>query len=411
MRFNFDLEKILQHIKTYWENIDKEKAQQILIGIIAGFVAIGMVSRLLSPSLKHFCRWVLERESKEDAFQLQAVPVDVNECKAETIYRRLYAIGEVKAKSAVTFKCELPGGGRIKSLPLQEGETVNEGDTLIEFEDAEAQGRYQRTVGPRVKAEADFERAEKLFEKQSISQSEFDKAKGEFERAKGEEAEAKAQLDKTVLKAPFSGVVGIVENYRVGEVVKPDAQLVTIVDDQTIHVYVPIASKSYNEISKDQDVILKVEAYPDIEFKGKVTAIDSVINKETRTILLRAEVDNSDQRLKDGMMGDVQVITGVETDAFKVPEAAIVSVGEENFVFIVERGKAVKKKVLKSFAIGKDRVIDEGLKAGQFIINVASLRIFEGCPVKIKSIDSLSEEEWMKKQEAKKKKRKKEGAR
>lgn len=404
MRFKFDLEKILQYIKNYWENIDKEKAQQVLVGIMVGFVAIGMVSRLMAPSLKHFCRWVLERESKEEAFQLQAVPVDVNECKAETIYRRLYAIGEIKAKSAVTFKCELYGGGRIKALPLQEGEMVNEGDVLIEFDDAEAQGTFQKAVGARTKAEADFGRAEKLFAKQSISQSEFDKAKSDFEQAKGQEAEAKARLDKTVIKAPFAGVVGIVEHYRVGEVVKPDAPLVTIVDDQTIYVDMPIASKNYNEISKDQDVIFKVEAYGETEFKGKVTAIDSVINKDTRTILLRAEVDNSDQRLKAGMMGDVQVITGVETDAFKVPEAAIVSVGEENFVFIVERGKAVKKKVLKSFAIGKDRVIDEGIKAGQLIINVASLRVFEGCPIKIKSIDGLTEEEWLKKQAAKKKK-------
>ena len=144
MRFNFDLEKILQDVKKYWENIDKEKAQQVLIGIMIGFVAIGMVSRLMAPSLKHFCRWVLERESKEDAFQVQAVPVDVTECKAETIYRRLYAIGEIKAKSAITFKCELHGGGRIKALPLKEGDPVNEGDVLIEFEDAEAQGRYQK---------------------------------------------------------------------------------------------------------------------------------------------------------------------------------------------------------------------------------------------------------------------------
>jgi|GEM_PF-6901900 len=406
MRFNFDLEKLLQYAKHRWDNIDKEKAQQILVGIIAGFVAIGMVTRLLSPSLKHFCRWVLERESKEDAFQLQAVPVDVHECKAETIYRRLYAIGEIKAKSAVTFKCEVYGGGRIKSLPLQEGESVNEGDVLIEFDDVEAQGNYQKALGAKTKAEADFGRAEKLFAKQSISQSEFDKAKSELEQAKGNEAEAKGRLDKTIIKAPFSGVIGIVEHYRVGEVVKPDAPLVTLVDDQTIYVDVPIASKSYNEISKDQDIVFKVEAYPDVEFKGRVIAIDSIINKDTRTVLLRAEVDNSDQRLKAGMMGDVQVITGIETDAFKVPEAAIVSVGEENFVFIAERGKAVKKKVIKSFAIGKDRVIDEGLKSGQLIINVASLRIFEGCPVKIKSIDGMLEDEWLKKQEAKKKRKK-----
>lgn len=407
MRFKFDLEKILQNIKSYWENIDKEKAQQVLIGIMIGFVAIGMVSRLLSPSLKHFCRWVLERESKEDAFQVQAVPVDVAECKAETIYRRLYAIGEIKAKSAITFKCELHGGGRIKALPLKEGDPVNEGDVLIEFEDAEAQGRHQSAAGIRANAEADFGRIEKLFAKKSISQREFDEAKAKFEKAKGEEATAKAQLDQTIIKAPFSGVVGIVEHYRVGEVVKPDAPLVTLVDDQTIYVDMPIASKNYNEISKDQDVVFKVEAYGDTEFKGKVIAIDSVINKDTRTILLRAEVDNSDERLKAGMMGDAQVITGVETDAFKVPEAAIMSVGEENFVYIVERGKAVKKKVIKSFAIGKERVIDEGLKAGQLIISVASLRIFEGCPIKIKSIDGLTEDEWLKKQAAKKKRTKK----
>ena len=199
-------------------------------------------------------------------------------------------------------------------------------------------------AGIKANAEADFGRIEKLFAKQSISQREFDEAKAKFEKAKGEEATAKAQLDQTILKAPFSGVVGIVEHYRVGEVVKPDAPLVTLVDDQTIYVDMPIASKNYNEISKDQDVFFKVEAYGDTEFKGKVIAIDSVINKDTRTILLRAEVDNSDQRLKAGMMGDVQVITGIETDAFKVPEAAIMSVGEENFVYIVERGKAVKKK-------------------------------------------------------------------
>ncbi len=406
MKWDFNLEKILQNIKNYWESINKERAQQILIGTVFGFVCIGMVSRLLSPSLKHFCRFVLEREAKEEGFQLQAVPVDAHECKSETIYRRLYAIGEIKAKSAVTFKCEISSGARIKALPLQEGEMVNEGDTLIEFDDAEAQGRYQNTIGARVKTEADFHRAEKLFEKQSISQSEFDKAKSEFEQAKGREAEAKAQLDKTIIKAPFSGVVGIVEHYRVGEYIKPDTPIVTLVDDQTIYVDMPIASKNFSEISKDQDVIVKVEAYPETEFKGKVIAVDSVINKETRTILLRAEVDNSDQRLKAGMMGDVQVITGVETDAFKVPEAAIVSVGEENFVYVVERGKAVKKKVIKGFAIGKERVIDEGLKKGQLVINVASLRIFEGCPVKIKSIDGLSEQEWLCKQKTAKKNKK-----
>lgn len=404
MRFN--LEQILSKINTWWDQIDRDKAKQFLIGLMAGFVILGMVGRLIAPSLKHFCRWVIEKDVKEEAFSLQAVPVDVQECKPETIFRRLPAIGELKAKSTNAFKCELTSGGRIKALPLNEGEQVAEGDTLIEFDDAEYKGRYQSAIGARAKAEADFNRFEKLFAKNSISQAEFDKAKSEFEQAKGREAEAKAQLEKTIIKAPFPGTVGIVEHYKVGEVVRPDATLVTLVDDQLMDIDIPIASKNFSQISKDQDVIFKVEAYPDEEFKGKVIAVDSIISKETRTILLRAEVENKDRRLKAGMIADVQIVTGVETDAFKVPEAAIVTMGEESFVFVAERGKAARKKVLKSFAIGSDRVIDEGLKKGQLVVSVASMRIFEGCPLKVKSIDGMTQEEWLKKQEELKKAKK-----
>jgi len=405
-----DFEKALNIIKKnlvkLWGFIisDKKRLQQIITGIVIGFVAIGMTTRLLSPSLKHFCRWVIEQDTKEESFSLQTIPVDVLEVKPQTVYKRIYAIGELKGKSAATIKSELQSSARIKNIPMIEGEHVEKDTVLIEFDDAENKGRYQAAVAAHKNAKANFNRSEKLFKSKNISQNEYDKSKGDFEKTKGDEDTAKAQLEKTVIKAPFSGTVGIVENFRIGDVVRPDVALMTIVDDSKIHVDIPIASKHFSELSKNQEIVFTVEAYPDQTFRGHVTALDSVIRPETRTLLVRAEVDNENGTLKPGLMGDVQIITGMETEAFKIPEAAIVSMGEESFVFVSENEKAQRRKVIKSFAIGNDRVIDDGLKAGNLVVSVASLRLMEGSPLSIKSINEMSKEEWLKKQNEKTKK-------
>lgn len=379
---------------------NKYDIKQIGIFFAVGLVGLVMIGRILSPATKQFCRYVLESDTTEEASGLQALPVDAIEIKPETVYKRLFALGELKAKSAINIKLELPQSARIEGIDFTEGQEVKKGDVLIRFDDREYRGQYQRALAEKERAEAEYNRAQRLQKSGSISKAEFEKAKAGFEGSMGELNRAKSLLDKCKITASIDGTIGIIENFRVGEVVRPETPIVNLVDNSVIRLDMQIPSKNITDLEVGQSVLLNVQTFPGEEFKGEIVALDSSVNTETRTLLVRAEVENPENKLKPGMIGNAQIITGALIDAFVVSDSSIISYGEKQIVFVVERGRASFREIITSFAIDDKRVVESGLKKGMLVVAVPGPRMVEGVPVKIQSVDGKTEAEWKKSQPA-----------
>jgi len=174
----------------------------VATGFFIGFVLVFLLGRIMGPSTKQFCRYVLERDGQEDAFTLQSLPVDVITANPQSVYKRLFALGEIKLKEGKgnTITSELQNSTKLIKINFKPGDWVEEGQVLFKFKDAEAKGNYNRAKARLSNAEANFKRAESLLKSGNMHQEAYDKIKGEKGVAAGELETAKAQLDKTVIK-------------------------------------------------------------------------------------------------------------------------------------------------------------------------------------------------------------------
>lgn len=281
--------------------------------------------------------------------------------------------------------------GRVIEVYANLGDDVEKGMPLAMIDSpelGEAQSQYLKARTAFEIAEKSYERAKIILEGKVISTGEFQRREGEFISAKTELKATEDRLhllgmtdeeildigrehtinSRVAIYAPLSGTI-IEKHITLGEVVEPVKPLFTIVDLSSLWVIADIPEGDIPKIEKGQDVAVTVSPYPEKVFKGSISYIAEVIDPETRTVKVRAEVANPIGLLKPEMFAMVRISTSDKKDVLTIPGSAIQRDGDKTIVF-VEKGEAAFEK--RAVEIGPEvdgfHPVVSGLKVGERVV-------------------------------------------
>lgn len=309
-----------------------------------------------------------------------AMPVEATTVESGTATLDINAVGSLRANESVIIRAEIPG--RITDIHFSEGQTVQQGAPLVNLDASEFQAQLAESATSVKLNNLNFKRAQEMAEKKLLSRQSYDEAQAKLAQSRASQAFYEARLAKTKLHAPFAGVLGL-RQVSPGEYVQAGQDIVNLEDISSLKLDFNVPESYLAKVQQDQDVEVRVDAYPEQVFRGKIYAINPRIDEKTRTLLLRAVIPNPDGRLRPGMFARVSLILERRANALLVPEQALVPKGTDQVIYRVNDGKALPVKVtIGQRRDGKVEII-AGLNAGDTIVVAGQAKLRDGMPVKI----------------------------
>jgi membrane fusion protein (multidrug efflux system) len=271
-----------------------------------------------------------------------AVPVETARVTVGPIERRLTAVGSLRSNESVVIRPEI--AGRIAEFRFDEGERVEQGHPLVVLDDSVWSAVVEQAQAALELSQANHERAVDLLERKVGTTKARDEAFSQMRVDQAELELARARLDKSVITAPFDGVVGL-RKVSVGDYVDAGADIVNLAQIDPLKADFRIAEGFLGAVRPGQRIELGVDAFPDRAFAGEVFAIDPLIDESGRSILLRARLPNPDHLLRPGLFARVTLVLNEREGAIQIPEQALVPQGQDQFVIKFADGKAACTKV------------------------------------------------------------------
>ena len=334
----------------------------------------GALRWFLASGLALACATSMAQEAKE------AVAVEAAKVVAAPLSEQVTAIGTLLSDEAVTVSSEIPG--RLKEIHFQEGQPVEKGAPLFTLDDSVYRAQLADAEAKLKLAEQTHQRASQLFKNKYATAQAVDEATSSLAVNTATVDLARVQLDKARIVAPFSGIVGL-RHVSAGEYITSGQALVNLEAIDPVKADFRVPERFLPAIRVGQSIRIKVDAYPEDVFEGKVYAIDPRLDVAGRSLLVRALVPNKDQRLRPGLFARVTVLLHLKEDALSVPEQAIVPQGDAQYVFKIVNGKVMLTKVVTGTRReGRVEIVD-GLSVGDEVVTAGQLKIRDGSTVSI----------------------------
>jgi len=333
---------------------------------------------------------------KEESFG--AVPVKVYKVQERNISEKLIYTGQIEAIKKVNITPDI--GGKVSQIYVEEGERVQKDRLLAELDTRAIRLQLDQAKAGQAVAEANYkdakrnmERMKRLSREKAVSEQQFEKVRLGFEAAQAQLQVAKAalnlvrhQLDVSIMKAPFSGVIAS-RNVEIGDVINPmmggigpKSGVLTLMDFSRVKIYVDIPLKEIVRIKKGQAAFLKISAFPDQIFPGKVAVVNMTADPMTRKFRVEINADNSDELLRPNIFGEVTIEVSSRENVLAIPQKALL---ENSFVFLMENSRAAKREVVLGIQSTSLVEIVGGLKSGDLVIVEGNFGLEEGAEVKV----------------------------
>jgi membrane fusion protein (multidrug efflux system) len=309
-----------------------------------------------------------------------AVPVEAAKVTAAPLSEQVTAIGTLLSNEAVTVSSEIPG--RLKQINFQEGQPVEQGAPLFILDDSVYRAQLADAEAKLKLAEQTHKRTSQLFTNKYATAQSADESASNLAVSTAAVELARVQLEKARIVAPFSGIVGL-RHVSVGEYIAAGQALVNLEAIDPVKADFRVPEKFLPAIRVGQTIRIRVDAFPDEAFEGKVYAIDPRLDVAGRSLVVRAMVPNQDERLRPGLFARISVLLQLKQDALSVPEQAIVPQGDSQFVFKIVDGKVQLTKVVTGTRREGRVEIVEGLSAGDQVVTAGQLKIRDGSVVSI----------------------------
>ncbi len=262
----------------------------------------------------------------------KAVDVIVQAVTSQPLESRIEALGTLRANESIRLTSNVTK--TVTNINFDDGQRVKKGQVLVEMTNAEERALLDEARFNMEEARKQMERVRSLVETRAASQSLLDQRMREYESAHARYLAIDARLQDLHLDAPFSGVVGL-RNISVGALVSPGDLITTINDDSRMKLDFTVPAIYLRSLQVDLPIMAKSRALGDKIFEGKIYSIDNQIDPVTRAITVRALLPNDDRELKQGMLMSINLYAN-KREALVISEAALVPLGSDNFVFVVQ---------------------------------------------------------------------------
>jgi membrane fusion protein (multidrug efflux system) len=298
------------------------------------------------------------------------------------------AIGTVAPVRGVTLSADL--AGVVERILFESGETVAQGDILVELDTRQERAQLTAAEADRDLARANHDRIRSLVDERVISRAEFDRVDAEYKRAEARVGEIRAAIGRKTIRAPFAGVLGI-RQINLGEYLAAGAAIAPLQALTPVYVNFSVPQQSVAVLKRGTEVRVTLDA-SDRESVGRVTAIDAVIDPATRNAQIQATFANSDGRLRPGMFVQAAAAVGDSAPLIPIPASAINYAPFGDSVFVIqtlknskgETYRGVQQRFVKVGAARGDQVaVVSGIAAGEEVVTSGVFKLRNNAAVQI----------------------------
>ncbi|MGJ8691188.1 MAG: efflux RND transporter periplasmic adaptor subunit [Thalassotalea sp.] len=287
------------------------------------------------------------------------------------------ALGTTKANEEVTLYSQY--SARVKDLHFEGGDTVKVGQLLVSLNGDEEEAEVKELQVNLAEAKRKLTRLKNLQKTKSASLSEVDEQTGQVDAIKAQLEQALAKLAKYKISAPFNGILGN-RNISVGTYLSSQTPITTIDDISIIKVDFTLPEKDLTKIKLGQKIEATNIAYGNKVFIGQVMNIDTRLNPVTRSISVRAHINNDNSKLKPGMLLTIHLLRSID-ETILIDERALIPKEDKQWVYVVDNN--VVKAIAVTIGRRRSGIVEilAGLEINQQVIIEGALKVRDGAVV------------------------------
>ena len=354
--------------------------------MFARFALVLLVLLVLVGGLAWIKYGQIQRDIAMFSQPMPAPTVSVAEVQETRWEPTLEAVGTIQAVQGVEVSNQVVG--QVEEILFESGAQVKAGDVLVRLDVEVDQADLEGLKAAERLAEIKLERNRTLLKGRAVSQGDFDELSAQLDQARAMVKAKQATIEKKVIRAPFSGQLGI-RAVNLGQFLPEGTPVAPLQALDPVYVDFSLPERELSKIFAGQGVRLRVGAYPDRTFEGTILAVSPEIDKGTRNVKVRAELKNPDLKLRPGMFARVSTLLPAEDRVLTLPRESISFNTYGDSVFLIEEkdGKTlVQRRQIDTGAVRGDEVaVLDGLKAGDRVVSAGQVKLTNGQEVQIKA--------------------------
>ena len=323
----------------------------------------------------------IDTTSNDEKLELVTV-IDLN---PDVFNNYIEAQGKTYTENNVMVTTDM--GGLVKGVFVDEGQYVNQGQTLIQLDNSIITSQMAELETAISLAKEVFDKRQRLWNQNIGSEIEYLQAKNQYESLIDKKASANVQLSKTSIKAPISGYIDMI-NVKLGEMAAPGMPACQIVNNTLMEVKIDLPEVYLGKVNKGDEILIELPAI-EKEVKAKVSAVGQTVNAYNRAFQVIASIDNKDNIIKPNMLVKAKFNNLTVSDAIVIPSNLLQESAQGYFVFTAETDSltnevvAVKKQIEVGESYGGQIVVTKGLNESDVIINEGFRNVLDGQLIKI----------------------------
>jgi membrane fusion protein (multidrug efflux system) len=323
-----------------------------------------------------------KKQAETNATAVPALPVDVKVVTAANVSQNEVVAGSIIANRVVDITAELPK--KISIVFFKDGSYVEAGQALYKLQDSDIKARIRQLDAELSLASINEKRLSELLKTESVRREEYDIAFARLQSLEAQKELLQVELSKTVIKAPFSGVIGISKVF-VGSFVTPGVPLVGLVEQQVLKIQFSVAEKYLPVIKPGNKIWFTTELNSQMA-AAVVVSTDASLDPQSRNIIVQAQFTNTGNKYKPGMSARVSFSTSNKNEkGMMLPTEALIPGGDGYSVFVVKNGVAKLTAVKVGNRNENEALIKSGLQSGDSVMISNTLRAADGAPVAVVS--------------------------
>jgi len=352
------------------------------------FLMLGVVVVLLS-GLGFMKFKQVQTAVQASAFQPPPEAVTSVVAKREQWPSTTAVIGTMEAVHGVMVSADLPG--TVVKINFESGKAVREGDILVELDTSQERAQVASLEAQRDLAKVNYGRMEQLVKQGVISRMDYDQATAQQRQTEANVGEIRAIIQRKTIRAPFSGILGL-RKVNLGQYLAAGGAVVELQSLNPIYVDFGLPQQALTTVHVGRDLRVTSEDLVGKVFKGRVNALDAVVDQTTRNVQVQATLSNPEGKLRPGMFVQVEVASGSDRPVISLPASAINYAPYGDSVFVITdlkdpKGKTyrgVRQQFVKLEGSRGDQVaVVSGINAGDEVVTSGVFKLRNGAAVQV----------------------------
>lgn len=342
--------------------------------ILQSVITISIITALMILSTN--CS---DQQSQAGQFSMPPMPVETAAVNEQKISDRFNAVGTIEAIEEITVVSEIDGV--VIEIPFAEGSYVKRGDLIARLDDKQLEAELFRAEAVFNQSQSTYKRIKNIVDQNAGTPQDLDDALASLNIAEANLKLAKTRFEKTRITAPFGGMIGS-RKVSIGTFLRAGEPITSLANLSEVRVSFSAPERYLAQLKRGAEVVLSTSVYPGYEVKGKIIAIEPVLDAQTRTAQITARVSNPGEKFRSGMSADISAVLSERMNALTIPIEAVFVNGNQSLVYIVNPDSTVAPApVILGLQLNDVVEIVSGLKQGMQIVTAGHQKLFPGARV------------------------------